>query len=148
MGAIKENVSKQRTLYAVNSAVGADVEVLSGYIDTAGYEGGIYVSAYLSARSAGGATMVIKHSDTTGGTFTAVDQSNLVYGRNDGLLPFFDAETTPSNTVGIAREGIVGQKRYIKVGFLGNSSANSIIGVAMVTLTSELIPIESDADYS
>lgn len=141
MGAIKENVTSQRTIIGFTGAVTASATVLGEAIDTADFEDGVYVSAYLSGWVDGAATVVVKHSDTDTGTFEDIGASNVVYG--DGSLPVLTKASIENDA--IARGGVVGQKRYIKVGFAGDGDIDTVTGHVFVTLTSELCPIRSDA---
>lgn len=143
MGAIRENATKQRTVLAFYASIPTeDVPVWGPAIDTAGYESGIYVSSYMASWLDGAATLLIRHADASTDDFIDVEPASIIYG--DGNLPSLAGGNAPGTFV--PRFGLVGQKRWIKVGMVAKSP-DTMVAVALVTMSTELSPLPPDAYY-
>lgn len=144
MGAIREQATKQDGILALYNADHTAVDT-SPAIDTAAFEDGIsFVMAVSGMPDTAVKTMTFTECDTFGGDYTAVDASNLVYGRKGTAVNITNSSGGAAGGEGsaCAHEGLVGTKRYVKVVVTPTVATGGVLMVFAIR-TSELIPIES-----
>lgn len=117
--------TKINDVIALNSAsITSDTTTVGNEIDTAGYESITFIPS-VGTVTDGTYTPSITECDTSGGTFTAVADADLIGTESDAAL-------SASNTS--ARIGYVGKKRYVKFSVVSASTTSGTTGATCMAV--------------
>lgn len=126
MGAIRESATSQSSRLVLFRVTTPPTVVSSVSVDTAGYQNGIYfIFAAYGVQPGGIRTMLFSHSDAYGGPYIVVDKENLIFGRGgDSAAAIINNDSVPRGYEGelCAYEGIVGNKRWVRVSIFPSGS--------------------------
>lgn len=116
-----EITTKTKPVIGLNiQAITTNTTTTGGAVDTADFNGGVNIVFQAGTLTDGTYTPYITESDTSGGSYTAVDDDYLVkQDPSSAVAPEAQATLTVSNTV--SKIGYVGYKRYIKVALVSTS---------------------------
>lgn len=138
----KEQVTSQKEIMVMNATIGSDTTTAGSIIDTADFDGGLYLSMLAQAYTDGDYALIIHDGDDSALSDAAlVDSSQLVY----GTLPSLGAATAALGQ--LLREGVIATKRYVRPSIVStNFSSGGAQIVIMATLGAELMPVPQPAD--
>jgi hypothetical protein len=129
---IKEVCTNQLVINAFEvQTISSATTTTGGIIDTAKYDNGIYFAPFCTTYTTGDFLMTIFESaaaDMTGAT--AVADKNEIFA--DITLDAVTAETSIATPVGIARQGVFGTLRYLRVSIVSTDTPNADIGVMAI----------------
>ena len=110
---------------ALNSAtISSDTTTVGNVIDTAGFDSVTFIAS-IGTRTDGTYTPVITESATSGGSYTAVDDADLIGTEAAAAL-------TASNTSSII--GYVGKKQFVKFSFASTSTSSGSTGCTAIAV--------------
>jgi hypothetical protein len=119
---LKTNIDEKLALN--NAAITSDTTTVGNEIDTAGFESVTFI-AQLGVVTDGTYTPSITECDTSGGTFTAVVDADLIGTEAAAAL-------TATNTV--SRIGYIGKKRYVKFSFVSTGTSSGVAAASAVAV--------------
>lgn len=117
-----EITTKLKPVIGLNiQAITTSTTTTGSAVDTADFNGGVNIVFQAGTLTDGTYTPLITECDTSGGSYTAVDDQYLVSQDPSDIAtaPEAQAALTVSNTV--SKIGYVGYKRYIKVALVSTS---------------------------
>lgn len=154
MSIIKERVTCQYPIVAIEHVFGTIDIMYSDPIDTSGYEDGVYFAMSGVFPAASVTTLIFQHSHTTTpGDFVELQPSNVVYGRNlSSLSNQYYVHNNSVSTKGFEgltpiREGVRNTRRYVRVGVDPNGATGAYVNVLAV-LDAELSPTPRFVTYT
>ena len=124
MSSIDQKTNIKTLLALNNAAITSDATTVGNEIDTAGFESATF-NIQLGVRTDGTYTPAITECDTSGGTFTAVADADLIGTEAEAVL-------NASNTV--SRIGYVGHKRYIKLSIVSASTSSGVAAASAIII--------------
>jgi hypothetical protein len=127
---LKNNI-KQANAFNIQ-AIASDTTTAGNEIDLAGYES-VTLVLQAGAVTAGDATLLIQESDTSGGTFTDVADTDLI-----GL----EADTKVDAANATTRIGVLSKKQYIKASVVTANSANLTVGAIAILGSARHNPVD------
>jgi len=129
---------------ALNSqTISSSTTTVGNEIDTAAFNGGVNFTFSIGTRTDGTYTPAITECDTSGGSFTAVDDLYLVkQDPSSDTAPEAQAALTASNTV--SKIGYVGYLRYVKFSVVSSGVTTGTTGaVAMAERLGDFNPVSA-----
>ena len=117
---LKNNI-KQLNAFNIQT-ISSDTTTAGNEIDLAGYESAT-IAFQAGVVTAGDATLLIQESDTSGGTFTDVADTDLI-----GL----ESATKLDASNGVSKIGVLSKKQYLKVSVVSANSANLTVGAQII----------------
>lgn len=130
---IASNADLNRVYFAGTVSITGSTFSILNAVDTAASPNGIYFFMFAEEYGSGSVSMSFKQSDSSDGTnLEEIGLDNLVYGRDDGKIPYIDSENSNPEGTYLAREGLVGTKRYIYpvvTGVAASGITISVVGV-------------------
>lgn len=119
---LKNNIND---LVALNSAtISTSTTTVGNVIDTAGFESVTFIPS-IGTRTDGTYTPLITECDTSGGSYTAVDDADLIGTEAEAVL---NASNTSS------RIGYVGKKQFVKFSFVSATVTSGTTGATCIAI--------------
>ena len=119
---LKTNIDERLALN--NAAITSDTTTVGNVIDTAGYESLTFIFQ-VGVVTDGTYTPYITECDTTGGTYTAVDDDFLIGTEAAAAL-------TVTNTS--SRIGYVGKKQFVKCSFVSTATSSGVAAASAIAI--------------
>lgn len=113
-------VNNIKVVNAVNSAAVTGDSSESAAIDTAGFES-VTVIAQMAAFTSGAGKIQISESETSGGSFTAVADEDLI-----------NAPESMAAAGAVSKVGYRGHKQFIKVKIAKDSAISATVGAVVI----------------
>lgn len=161
MSIIKEQVTQHRVICCANSFSGVidddSYTEVGEEIDTADYQDGVWFTFSTSGDTVVGSgtisfSVLLEHSDTSGDGYVPLGKENLIYGRDDGILPVPLTQSEVTNGTFVAREGVRSTKRYVRASWTANITSPHSDWLVSFTILAFVRPVyaptPSDAVYS
>lgn len=140
-----EITTKTKPVIGLNiQAITTNTTTTGSAVDTADFNGGVNIVFQAGTLTDGTYTPYITECDTSGGSYTAVDDNDLVAedpSNTSAVAPEAQAALTASNTV--SKIGYVGYKRYIKVALVSTSVTSGGTLGAVVSKIGDVDPVDA-----
>tara|TARA_R110000868_G_scaffold17344_1_gene76322 strand:+ start:7438 stop:7866 length:429 start_codon:yes stop_codon:yes gene_type:complete len=122
--------------------ISSDTTTTSSAISTADYNGGVNIILFLGTRTDGTYTPLITECATSGGSYTAVVDADLVaQDTSSTTAPEAQAVLNTSDTT--SKIGYIGVQPFIKVALVSTSTSSGSLAGALVTKLGDVAAVSA-----